>query len=209
MSGLFISFEGTEGCGKSTQLKALAARFSGAGYDVLETREPGGTILSEAIRSLLQHEPAGEGMCPETELLLFAASRAQHSRACIQPAIKDNKVVLCDRFMDSTTVYQGVARSLSPETVEAINKFAVGVSIPDLTVLIDLAPEIGLARVRSRGSGELDRMERETLDFFEAVREGYLRLAATQAHRFIIIDGDQSPETLEKEIWDGVKQRIT
>ena len=117
MSGIFISFEGTEGCGKSTQLRALAARLSGAGYDVVETREPGGTVLSEAIRSLLQHEPAGEGMCPETELLLFAASRAQHSRACIQPAIKDNKVVLCDRFMDSTTVYQGVARSLSTETV--------------------------------------------------------------------------------------------
>ncbi|MEC7610106.1 MAG: dTMP kinase [Verrucomicrobiota bacterium] len=209
MSGIFISFEGTEGCGKSTQLRALAARLSGAGYDVVETREPGGTVLSEAIRSLLQHDPVGEGMCPETELLLFAASRAQHSRAYIQPAIKANKIVLCDRFMDSTTVYQGVARSLSTQSVDAINKFAVGDSIPDLTILIDLAPEIGLARVQSRGGGELDRMERETLDFFQAVREGYLRLAASQVHRFIIINGDQSPETLEKEIWNGVKQRLT
>ena len=111
--------------------------------------------------------------------------------------------------MDSTTVYQGVARSLSTQRVDEINKFAVGESIPDLTVLIDLAPEIGLARVRSRGTGKLDRMEREALDFFQAVREGYLRLAATEVHRFIIIDGDQSPETLEKEIWDGVKQRLT
>ena len=209
MPGLFISFEGTEGCGKSTQLKALAARLSGAGHDVVETREPGGTVLSEAIRTLLQHDPAGEGMCPETELLLFAASRAQHSRACIQPAIKANKVVLCDRFMDSTTVYQGVARSLSTQRVDEINKFAVGESIPDLTVLIDLAPEIGLARVRSRGTFYIFLFEREALDFFQAVREGYLRLAATEVHRFIIIDGDQSPETLEKEIWDGVKQRLT
>ena len=209
MAGLFISFEGTEGCGKSTQLKALAARLQAAGRAVVQTREPGGTPLSEAIRQLLQHDPAGEAMCPEAELLLFAAARAQHTRKCIQPALAANQVVLCDRFIDSTTVYQGVARALASDTVAAINQFAMGTTRPDLTLLIDLAPEIVMERVKARGTGELDRMERETLAFFQAVREGYLRLAATEPNRFIVIDGNQAPETLESEIWDVVTQRLT
>ncbi|MEM8867783.1 MAG: dTMP kinase [Verrucomicrobiota bacterium] len=208
MPGLFISFEGGEGCGKSTQIRALTARLQELNHPVVTTREPGGTPLGEAIRHLLQHDPAGEAMSPETELLLFAASRAQHTHELIRPAVEAGKVVLCDRYMDSTTVYQGVARALAPDDVAAINQFAVGKSKPDLTLLIDLDPEVGLARVRARSGGQLDRMERETIEFFQAVRQGYLSLAQNEPERFLILNGDQSPETLETQIWNAVEPRL-
>ena len=209
MSGLFISFEGTEGCGKSTQIHALAKRLINAGHTIFQTREPGGTPLGETIRNLLQHDDAGEGMCPESELLLFAAARAQLSREKIQPALDAGQVVLCDRFMDSTTVYQGVARALAPSDVATINHFAVGSTKPGLTILIDLDPEIGMERVKTRSGGKLDRMEREAIDFFRAVRQGYQQLAAQEPERFLVIDGGQTPETIESEIWHAVTQRLT
>lgn len=209
VAGTFISFEGSEGCGKSTQIRNLAARLQAEGIDVVRTREPGGTPLSEAIRNLLQHDPAGEGMCPESELLLFAAARAQLTRDIIAPALQQGKAVLSDRFMDSTTVYQGVARALTTSDVAQINQFAVGQTRPDLTILIDLDPEIGLTRVKKRSAGKLDRMEREALDFFRAVREGYLQLAASEPQRFLILDGNASIEALEQKIWNAVSQRLT
>ena len=138
MTGLFITFEGTEGCGKSTQINALAARLQDQGQQVLQTREPGGTPLGEAVRNLLQHDEAGADMSPEAELLLFTASRAQLTRERILPAIAKGEIVLCDRFMDSTTVYQGVARQINTQAVATINRFAVGEARPDLTILIDL-----------------------------------------------------------------------
>ncbi len=208
MSGLFITFEGTEGCGKSTQIRALATRLQNAGHTLFQTREPGGTPLGETIRNLLQHDEAGEGMCPEAELLLFAAARAQLTREKIQPALAAGQVVLCDRFMDSTTVYQGVARALASEDVAAINQFAVGSQKPDLTILIDLAPEVGLQRVKARSGGQLDRMEREAIEFFQAVRAGYLALAAGEPERFLVLDGNQTPESLEAQIWNAVTQRL-
>ncbi|MDB2311178.1 dTMP kinase, partial [Opitutales bacterium] len=131
MAGLFITFEGTEGCGKSTQIKALAERLQSEGKQVLQTREPGGTPLGEAVRNLLQHDAAGAGMSPEAELLLFTASRAQLTRERIIPAIAAGQIVLCDRFMDSTTVYQGVARQINTQAVATINQFAVGDARPD------------------------------------------------------------------------------
>lgn len=209
MAGLFITFEGGEGCGKSTQIRRLSERLEAASKSVLQTREPGGTPLGEAVRNLLQHDDAGEGMCPEAELLLFTASRAQLTRASILPAIEAGQVVLCDRFMDSTTVYQGVARSIDSESVAAINKFAVGPAKPDLTILIDLPPEVGMERVKARSGGELDRMEQEAIDFFHAVRKGYLTLAENEPERFLVLDGTQSIETLESEIWNAVKPRLT
>lgn len=208
MAGLFISFEGGEGCGKSTQIAALKAHLEAEGHAVIQTREPGGTPLGEAVRNLLQHDEAGNGMSPETELLLFAASRAQHVRELIAPAIADGKIVLCDRFMDSTTVYQGVARAINSDHVSAINEFAVGQTKPDLTILIDLPPEIGLARVHARSDGQLDRMEQEAIEFFEAVRQGYLDLAAKEPNRFIVLDGSHNIEALEAEISKAVKARI-
>ncbi|MGB0415442.1 MAG: dTMP kinase [Coraliomargarita sp.] len=209
MAGLFISFEGCEGCGKSTQIRALARRLEADGQTVHQTREPGGTDLGEAIRNLLQHDAAGEGMCPESELLLFAASRAQLTRQFIAPALHAGEVVLCDRFMDSTTVYQGVARALDKADVATINQFAVGKQKPDLTILIDLSPEVGMERVRARSGGQLDRMEREAIEFFEAVRAGYLELASGEPERFVVIDGAQSIETIESQICDAVKPRLT
>lgn len=209
MSGLFISFEGGEGCGKSTQIERLDKHLAQAGYRVLQTREPGGTPLGEAIRNLLQHDEVGDSMSPEAELLLFAASRAQHIRKRIEPALQAGQTVLCDRFMDSTTVYQGVARALAAPDVAAINQFAVGTTMPDLTILIDLDPQVGLERVKARSGGQLDRMESETIQFFQAVRQGYLTLAQNEPERFLVLDGDQSPETLETQIWNAVEPRLT
>ena len=208
MAGLFITFEGTEGCGKSTQIKALAARLQREGQQVLQTREPGGTPLGEAVRNLLQHDEAGEGMSPEAELLLFTASRAQLTRERILLAIAKGEVVLCDRFMDSTTVYQGVARQIDSEAVATINRFAVGEARPDLTILIDLSPEVGMARVHARSNGQLDRMEQEAIEFFQAVRAGYLKLAESEPERFLVLDGSASVEALEQQIWQAVQPRL-
>tara|TARA_B100000886_G_scaffold327707_1_gene275429 strand:- start:263 stop:892 length:630 start_codon:yes stop_codon:yes gene_type:complete len=209
MTGLFITFEGGEGCGKSTQIAALKARLEAMGKTVVQTREPGGTALGESVRSLLQHDDAGQGMSPEAELLLFAASRAQHVRELIAPAIAQGQIVLCDRFLDSTTVYQGVARAIDSKKVDTINQFAIGDTKPDLTILIDLPPEIGLARVHARSDGQLDRMENEAIEFFQAVRQGYLDLAKSEPKRFLVLDGSQSVEKLEIQIWQRVGATLT
>ncbi len=208
MRGLFVSFEGTEGCGKSTQLAALAGRLRRTGREVVETREPGGTVLGEAVRRLLQHDPAGEGMVPEAEILLFEASRAQHVRETIRPALARGACVLCDRFHDSTTVYQGVARQLDPAMVSRLNEYSVGDTLPDLTILLDLDPEAGLARARQRSGGRLDRLEREAMAFFEAVRAGYRKLAKTDPARFLVLDGDSPEEGLAERIWSAVGERL-
>ena len=208
MTGLFITFEGTEGCGKWTQINALAARLQDQGQQVLQTREPGGTPLGEAVRNLLQHDEAGAGMSPEAELLLFTASRAQLTRERILPAIAKGEIVLCDRFMDSTTVYQGVARQIDTQAVATINRFAVGEARPDLTILIDLPPEVGMARVHARSDGQLDRIEQEAIEFFQAVRTGYLKLAESEPERFLVLDGSASVEVLEQQIWAAVQPRL-
>ena len=208
MTGLFITFEGGEGCGKSTQIAALKARLEALGKTVVQTREPGGTALGESVRNLLQYDDAGQGMSPEAELLLFAASRAQHVRELIAPAIAEGQIVLCDRFLDSTTVYQGVARAIDSKKVDTINQFAIGDTNPDLTILIDLPPEIGLARVHARSDGQLDRMEKEAIEFFQAVRQGYLDLAKSEPKRFLVLDGSQSVEELETQIWQKVEATL-
>jgi dTMP kinase len=207
--GLFITFEGGEGGGKSTQIHRLAERLQSEGKKVLQTREPGGTPLGEAVRNLLQHDAAGENMSSEAELLLFTASRAQLTRERIQPAVAAGEIVLCDRFMDSTTVYQGVARKLDAGSVAMINRFAVGETRPDLTILIDLSPEVGMARVHARSNGQLDRIEQEAIEFFEAVRAGYLKLAQAEPERFLVLDGSESVEALEGKIWAAVQPRLS
>jgi len=209
MAGLFITFEGTEGCGKSTQIDALAKRLQQAGEQVLQTREPGGTPLGEAVRNLLQHDAAGKEMTPEAELLLFAASRAQLCRKRILPKLARGQVVLCDRFMDSTTVYQGVARQIDREMVDQINRFAVDTIRPDLTILIDIEPEIGIRRVRERSNNQLDRMESEAIEFFQAVRKGYLKLAESEPERFRVFDGSEPIETLKDRIWESVQTLVS
>jgi dTMP kinase len=206
--GFLISFEGSEGSGKSTQVSRIADRFEDAGYEVVVTREPGGTPIGEEIRHILMHASESHNMMPETELLLFAASRAQLVREVILPAIDAGKIVLCDRFMDSTTVYQGVARNIQSEPVHLINTFAVGNLVPDVTVVIDLDAEIGLSRVRHRANDLPDRMEQENIQFYQKVRNGYLMLAKAMPERFIVVDGEKSEDALENEIWKELRQRV-
>ncbi len=203
----FITFEGSEGSGKTTQIDLLATRLEREGYDVVVTREPGGTAIGEEIRHLLKHAESGRGMCPESELLLFAASRAQLVREVILPALRNGKILICDRFLDSTTVYQGVARQLSQDPVSVINRFAVGEVLPALTLVLDVPAEIGLARIRHRPSGLPDRLEQENIDFYQRVREGYLLLARSLPERFHVVDGTLPTEQIADQIWHEFKRR--
>jgi len=207
-SGKLISFEGSEGSGKSTQIARLAARLQKLSRDVVTVREPGGTEIGEQIRNIIVHNSKGEEMCAETELLLFAAARAQLVREVIAPALLRGAMVLSDRYLDSSTVYQGVARNLSMDPVNQINHFAIGNVMPDITVVIDVPTEVSLTRIRQRASDLPDRMERENIDFYTKVREGYLVLAKGLPERFVVIDGTQSEDAIEKKIWVSVKDRI-
>lgn len=207
-TGKLISFEGSEGSGKSTQIARLAARVQKSGREIVTVREPGGTEIGEQIRNIIVHNSRGEEMCAETELLLFAAARAQLVREVIAPALLKGSLVLSDRFLDSSTVYQGVARNLSMDPVNHINLFAVGSVMPDVTVVIDVPTEVSLARIRQRASDLPDRMERENIDFYTKVREGYLVLAKGLPERFVVIDGTQSEDVIEKKIWMALKDRI-
>ncbi len=208
--GVFITFEGSEGCGKSTQVRRLATRLEQAGVRTLVTREPGGTAIGEKIRHLLQFAPESFAMAPETELLLFEASRSQLVRETIGPALDQGMAVISDRFFDSTTVYQGVARRLAPGIVETLNAFAVGDSRPDLTFILDVSVEIARERMlrRVRPVAVADRMEQEPVEFYERVCAGYRELAKAEPDRFVIIDGAQSPDTIENEIWATVTSRL-
>lgn len=201
--GLFITFEGSEGCGKSTQVQRLAARLEKADLPFVVTREPGGTPIGETIRHLLKFAPQGNSMTPEAELLLFAASRSQLVRELIQPRLAAGEIVIADRFADSTTVYQGVARRLEANAVASINEFAVGDCWPDITFVLDLEAPLALARLRRRvrPAGAPDRMEQEPLDFYERVRQGYLALAAAAPARVRLIDAAASPDVVEAQIW--------
>ncbi len=208
--GAFITFEGSEGCGKSTQVKRLASRLERRGLRVLVTREPGGTAIGEKIRYLLQFAPESLAMTPETELLLFEASRSQLVREVIRPALEQGSVVISDRFFDSTTVYQGVARHLEPGIVEKLNGFAVGAERPDLTFVLDLDVATARARMlrRVRPVQALDRMEQEPLEFYERIGEGYRELASREPERIRLLDGARSPEEIEGEIWRKVSERF-
>ena len=201
--GFFITFEGSEGCGKSTQVKRLAARLEASGVPVLLTREPGGTPIGEKIRDLLQFAPEGVAMRPETEVLLFEASRSQLVREVIQPALDRGCVVIADRFFDSTTVYQGAARKLDPATVEQLNAFAVGNRRPDITFILDVDVATARARMlrRVRPVDAPDRMEQEPLEFYERVCAAYRELATREPHRVQLIDGARSADDVEADLW--------
>jgi dTMP kinase len=206
--GKLISFEGSEGSGKSTQIARLADRLQKAGLEVVATREPGGTEIGEQIRNIIVHNSKGDEMCPETELLLFTAARAQVVREVIAPALTRGAMVLTDRYLDSSTVYQGIARNLALGPVNQINRFAVGNVMPDLTIVIDVPTEVSLQRVRQRASDLPDRMERENITFYKMVREGYLLLAKEWPDRVVVLDGTLSPDALDKKIWAVVQKRL-
>ena len=204
--GFFITFEGSEGCGKSTQISLLADKLRQSGQEPLLIREPGGTPAGESIRHLLQHAPEGENLVPEAELLLFAASRAQLVREKILPALEVGRVVISDRFFDSTTVYQGVARRIPADDTASINAFAIGDCLPDVTFVLDLDRETSLARMRA-GKRELDRIERESEEFFADVRTGYLDLAKKNPTRIVLLDATRSVDSLTAEIHSILLQR--
>jgi dTMP kinase len=203
----FITFEGGEAVGKSTQIERLAARLQERGDEVLVTREPGGTPLGEQIRHLLKHAPEGHGMSPKTELLLFLASRAELVRKVIGPALDRGAWVLCDRFHDSTAVYQGAGRGLPGEIVSRLNGFAIGARLPGLTLVLDLDPEHARARMLERAGNiavVADRMEEQPADFFERVRQGYADLANDHPERVKILSAHGNVEETAGAIWTQV-----
>ena len=216
--GKLITFEGGEGCGKSTQVERLAERLRKQGYVVRTTCEPGGTDVGDQIRHILKFSYKAKPLVAETELLLFCASRAQLVREVIAPALRRGEIVVSDRFHDSATVYQGVARQLDQRAVAAINEFAVGSCVPDLTIFIDINPVVGLERARTRGSeqtllkglpqsGELfDRMENADWEFFRRVQKGYLDIAKREPNRMKVVDGNQSMEAIEEQVWNLVQR---
>lgn len=197
MSGLFITLEGPEGAGKSTNRDYLAERLRAAGCDLLLTREPGGTLLAERIRELLL-APSAEPMAADTELLLVFAARAQHLAQVIRPALSAGKVVLCDRFTDATYAYQGGGRGLAAERIAVLEQFVQGELRPDLTLVFDLPVEVGLARAAARG--RLDRFEQEAQDFFEAVRQTYLARARLAPQRYRLLDAAQPLAAVQAQL---------
>ncbi len=211
MRGAFITFEGPEGGGKSSQVLHLAQRLRALGLDVVQTREPGGTPAGEAIRNILQHDSAGESLCHEAELLLFSASRAQLVRTVIEPALQRGAWVLCDRFVDSTTAYQGFGRELGVEPLQPIHDMAIGSTLPDLTLVLDLDVSQGMARVHRRAElngGKCDRIESEPAEFHERVRQGYLTLASMFPDRYRIIAADDTEDAVECNVWVAVHDKL-
>ncbi|MER1998482.1 MAG: dTMP kinase [Lysinibacillus sp.] len=194
---LFITFEGPDGAGKTSVLKAVAQHLE-QNYPVMTTREPGGIEIAEKIREVILN-PAHTAMDDHTEALLFAAARSQHFFEKVEPALREGKTVLCDRFIDSSLVYQGIARGLGVEEVLAINEFAIGKRMPDATILFDLPAEVGLARIQATRQDEVNRLDAESLAFHNEVRNGYLQIAKANSERIHIVNANQKLEQVVEE----------
>ena len=210
--GIFLTLEGPEGSGKSTQIPLLAAALRTAGYRVASTREPGGTKVAEAIRTLLLSGPSNEPIMPETEALLVLAARSQHVAHVIRPALARGSIVLCDRFAHSTFAYQGFGRGVSLSWLQTANRAATGDLVPDLTLLLDIPVARGLAR-RRQARGNRNRLDRESIMFHERVRRGFLTLASRTPRRIKVINADRPVEVVRAEIealvlgWLRTRQR--
>ena len=208
--GLFITFEGIDGSGKTTQMHRLAARLQTAGHSVLETAEPGGTRVGAQIRRILL-DAANQDLRPMAELLLYFASRAQNVDELILPALSAGTIVLSDRFTDSSEVYQGCGRGLGIDTVLTLDRIACRGLVPDLTLLVDIDLDTSLARARARNELEQHgetRMDEQSTEFYRNVREAYHRLAARESARFRIVDGGRDPDAVESGIWDIVSRHV-
>ena len=203
---MFITFEGPDGSGKTTQARLLAEWLRERGYEVVLSREPGGTDIGDQIRTVL-HDPANGAMDARTEILLYSASRAQHVAQRIRPALAAGQIVVSDRYADSTLAYQGYGRGLDLETLRQITDFATGGLTPDLTLYLDIPPEEGLER-RQVGGDEWNRLDAEALEFHQRVRAGYLRLIKGEPERWVVVHGDRPVEEVREEIRGVVEERL-
>lgn len=203
---LFITFEGIEGCGKTTQMNLLSDYLKKEGVSVLKTREPGGTKIGEKIREILLN-PDNKKMSKETEMLLYGASRTQHIEEIIRPALKSGKIVLCDRYADSTLAYQGFGRNMGVSFIKKACPLSLGTIQPELTILLDLDVKTGLERIKNRIHGN-DRIEKEKIAFHNKVRKGYLKLAKTSRGRIKIVKADKEIDEIQKEIKDIVIKKL-
>lgn len=206
-NGIFITLEGGEGAGKSTQSSLLSQKLIAEGRTILLTREPGGTRGAEDIRNLLVNG-SPESWSPLAEALLMSAARDDHLRGRIIPALSEGKIVICDRFMDSTIAYQGAAGGVSQELLNTLQTHVVREHTPDLTLIFDLDPELGLARAKARGQGGEDRFERKGLSFHKKLRSAFLDIAEKNPQRCVIVDASQAIEDIEKQIWQIVSDRF-
>ncbi len=202
---MFITFEGPEGSGKTTQYRTTVAALQAAGYNVLPTREPGGTPIGEQVREVLLNRLENTAMTPEAEALLFSAARAQHVREVIRPALAAGQLVVCDRYYDSTLAYQGYGHGLDLEALRAITRFATGGLTPDLTVFLDCPPEIGLGRKRQQD--ELNRLDRMTLEFHRRVYAGFQALVEAEPARWVAVDATPAPEAVFAQIAAALRLR--
>lgn len=204
---LFVTFEGGEGSGKSSVLRLLSERFEREGIPFILTREPGGTPISEQIRNVIL-DKGNTAMDARTEALLYAASRRQHLVEKVWPALKEGKIVLCDRYLDSSLAYQGGARGLGVDNVLNINLFATEGTFPDLTLLFDIEPSQGLARIAANKGREVNRLDLEALSFHEGVRKGFKELAERFSDRFVVIDASQPLEKVLEDAYKAIKERL-
>ena len=202
--GFFITFEGGEGAGKSTQIERLADKLRSKGYDIVVTREPGGSPGAEAVRHVIL-SGAAEPFGPKMEAILFAAARSDHVEQVIRPAVAAGKIVLCDRFLDSSRVYQGVTGNLDPDFMAGLERVAINGMMPDLTLILDIDPVDGLRRATvRRGSGQADRFEKETVAVHQRRREAYLAIAEREQNRCVVIDASADPDTVEDVVTAAV-----
>ena len=204
---LFVTFEGGEGSGKSTVLKRVDALLREEGYETVLSREPGGTPISEEIRNVIL-DRKNTNMDPRTEALLYAASRRQHLVEKIWPALKEGKIVLCDRFLDSSLAYQGGARGLGIDEILKVNEYATEGTLPDLTILFDIEPEKGLARIAANQGREVNRLDLEKISFHEGVRATFQSLAKRFPERYVVIDASQSLENVVSDAYKAIKSRL-
>ncbi|WP_340005931.1 dTMP kinase [Paenibacillus sp. FSL K6-0276] len=205
--GFFITLEGGEGSGKTTVLGRVAAYLQNRSMPYRITREPGGIEIAEKIRSIIL-DPAHTAMDARTEALLYAASRSQHLAEVVEPALREGLTVLCDRFVDSSLVYQGHARGLGIEEVWSINRFAIGDRMPDLTFYLDVDPEIGLSRIAANQEREVNRLDLESLSFHQKVREGYQLLVEANPDRIVVLDANRPIHMVEKDIVRTLEERV-
>ena len=204
---LFITFEGGEGSGKSTVLRKVDERLRENGYQTVVTREPGGTPIAEQIRNVIL-DKENTAMDPRTEALLYAASRRQHLVEKIWPALKEGKLILCDRYLDSSLAYQGGARNLGIENVLNVNRFATEDTYPDLTILFDIEPELGLRRIAANASREVNRLDLEKMSFHQEVRETFHKIASMFPDRFVIVDASKTLEEVVDEVYQLILSRL-